>query len=166
MALSGRISSTIGLSLTSAPDIGAASWSSGSGAGVAHTLTDGSAANKASKVFEDHSAATLTYDLDGGALTTPLGATQAAFSRIVSVRISCPSTNSAPVKLSGDFILTKYLIPGADSLSEVTIPIHPGGQFLFVAPDATGVAVTASTGDGLTVTVAGSDAYDIIIVGS
>ena len=49
------------------------------------------------------------------------------------------------------------------------LPVKPGGAFLWVAPDATGVAVTASTGDLLTITNSGAGSavtYYIVVLGA
>jgi hypothetical protein len=136
-----------------------------------HALADGSGANQANKMYQDTAAATTTYDLDSTLAVAATGAgggptTSVSFTRIVAVAIKAAVANSAQIKVGGDFILTKYLVPGADTLSAVTIPVKPGGWFVFTAPDVTGVAVTASTGDEITVTVTGSDAFDILIIGS
>jgi hypothetical protein len=164
--LTARLVSNYSASYVAAQDLGSSSWDLGTSGSVTISLTDGSGANQANKIFQDHAATTTSYDLDGGSLANPLGGSQAAFSRIVSIRLCAASSNSASLALGGDWVLTKYLTPGGDTLANVTIPVHPGGCFLFTAPNATGVAVTASTGDGLTVTVSGSDAFDILVIGS
>jgi hypothetical protein len=161
-----RIVSNVSVSYTAAQDLGSAQWDIGTSGNVTVSLTDGTGANQANKIYQDHAATTTSYDLDGGALTNPLGGSQSAFSRIVSIRLCATSTNSANITLGGDWILTKYLVPAGDTLANVTIPVHPGGCFIFTAPSSTGVAVTATTGDGLTVTVTGSDSFDIVVIGS
>lgn len=128
------------------------------------SLATGTGANQATKIYVASASTTTTVDLDSS-LTFADGST-GSFSRIVAVGILAGSSNSANLKLGGDFILTKYLIPGADTLSAVTIPIHPNGAFSFVAPNATGVAITATTGDELTITVTGSDTFKLVVFGS
>jgi hypothetical protein len=146
-----------------APEQGSLRWELGTDAGQKSiTFTNGSGALAVNKVFVDHAATTTTYDLDGS-LTDPTGST-ISFSRIAMVRIVPATANAAALALGGDFILTKYLTGWVDDA--LTVPIHKTGFWQFVAPDATGVAVTASTGDQLTVTVSGSDEYDILILGS
>jgi hypothetical protein len=129
-----------------------------------YPLTNGSGANNASKIYVATAAVTTTVDLDS-TLTFADGST-GSFSRIVAVGIKPGASNAANLALSGDFILTKYLTPGGDTLANVSIPIHKTGGFSFVAPDATGVAVTATTGDGLTITVSGSDSFSLVVIGS
>jgi len=165
---SGNISSAVSVTYTGTQDLGTASWSSGSAGIKTITLTDGSTANKANKIHVDTIATGTSYDLDAGTLVNPLGVAQAAFSRIVSIRVCAPSTNTAAVTVGGDFIQSKYLVVGGlvDDPITVDIPVAPGGCFLFTAPDATGVAVTASTGDVVTVTPSGSETAYVVIVGS
>lgn len=140
-------------------------------------LTHGSGLNQVNKVFQDSvtlaGSGAQSYDLDGGALLDPTN-TAITFARIALIAIRRTDTPAASTQdenllISGDFILTKYLIPGADTLSAVTIPIHPGGMFLWIAPNSTGVAITATTGDGLTITNASSAdscTFQIVIMGS
>lgn len=163
-ALAGRISSTAAMVLTSTPDAGTATWDYGAAGTFTINLTDGATANKASKIHVDTIATGTSFDLDAGTLTTPLGVAQAAFSRIVMIRVCAPTTNTAVVAVGGDFILSKYLTSWVDDA--LTIPVHPGGCFMFTAPDATGVAVTATTGDVLTVTPSGVETAYIAIIGS
>lgn len=145
----------------------------GTGTGNSFTLseswttsfTDGSSgANKANKIYVKHAATTTTIDLDS-TLTLADGTT-GSFSRIMAVWIKPDSGNSAALSLGGDWLLTKYLVPGGDTLANVTIPINKTGVWGFTAPDATGIAVTATSGDELTITVTGSDAFSIVIIGS
>lgn len=176
MAISGTV--TLGFDITevASPDIGSAtgrvapSW--------VKTLTNGTGIDQANKIFVDSvtlaGSAAQSYDLDGAALVGVLGQVMGAFSRIYGVfirRTDAPaaSTQDENLLIGGDFILTKYLIPGADTLSAVTIPVHPGGCFAFIAPNATGVAVTASTGDVITITNASSAdscTFEIVILAS
>ena len=145
----------------------------GTGTGTSFTLsenwttafTDGSSgANKANKVYVLHAATTTTVDLDS-TLTLADGST-GAFARILAIAIKPDTANSAALTLGGDWLLTKYLIPAGDTLANVTIPINKTGVWMFTAPDATGIAVTATTGDGLTLTVAGSDGFSLVVIGT
>lgn len=166
--LSGDIRNSIGLTYGSSQDLGTASWNSGPAGAFIITLTDGSTANKANKIHVDTITTGTSYDLDAGTLVSPVGVAQAAFSRIVAFRVCAPAANTTAVALTGDFLSTKYLTIGGvvDDPVTVTIPVHPGGCFLWTAPSATGVAVTASTGDVITVTPSGSETAYVVIVGS
>jgi hypothetical protein len=130
----------------------------------AYTLTNGSGANNASKIYVATASTTTIVDLDS-TLTFADGST-GSFSRIVAVAIKPGASNAAALALKGDFILTKYLTPAGDTLANMSIPIHKTGGFTFVAPDATGVAVTATTGDELNITVSGTDSFSLIVIGS
>jgi hypothetical protein len=163
-ALAGKLSNTAAIIFSTAQDSGTASWDYGTAGTFSITLTDGSTANKANKIHVKTITTGTNFDLDAGTLVNPLGVAQAAFSRIVSIRVCAPAANTAAVAVGGDFILTKYLTGWVDDAA--TIPAHPGGCFLFTAPDGTGVAVTASTGDMLTVTPSGSETAFVTIIGS
>lgn len=160
--LGGSFESRIKLQLSGAPDLGSAGWDYASSSATAFTnaFANGTGLNQINKVFVDAAAVTTTYDLDAGTLLDPLGATLAAFSRICGIAIYAPSTNAAAITLGGDFITTKWLPSGA------AVPIAVGGHFEHTVPTLAGIVVTASTGDEVTVTVTGTDAYGIIIIGS
>lgn len=137
------------------------------------SYTTGTGLNQANKIFIDKitlaGSGSTNYDLDG-TLTGPLGSV--SFTRIVSVKVRRTTTPAASTQdenltIGGDFVLTKYLIGWVDDA--LTIPLHPGGVWSFDAPNSTGVAITATTGDVLTITNASSAdscEYEIVIVGS
>lgn len=174
-ATSGSIQITPSVTETATTDLGSASWVYGSSTPWSNTFTSGTGLNQANKVFQDTvslaGSAAQTYDLDS-TLTGPLATV--TFSRIYAIlvqRTDTPtaSTQDENLNVGGDFILTKYLTPGADTLSAVTIPIRPGGTWYFLAPDSTGVAITASTGDQITFTNASSADtvnFKVLILGS
>lgn len=162
--LSGDIRNTIAITYGASQDLGSASWNAGPAGTFSISLTDGSTLNKASKIHVDTITTGTNYDLDAGTLVSPLGVAQTAFSRIVAVRVCAPATNVANVAVGGDFILTKYLTGWVDDA--LTIPVHPGGCLLWTAPSAAGVAVTATTGDMITVTPSGVETAYVVIVGS
>ena len=162
--LTATVRMVVAAEYSGAPDLGSAGWSLGDGGVYSRAFTNGTGINQANKVFQDHGATGTTYDLDAGTLIDPLGAALAAFTRIVAVEIDAPSTNTLPVAVAGDFILSKYLTGWVDDA--LSIPVHPGGCLLWVAPTAAGVAVTATTGDVITVTPSGVEQFDILILGS
>ncbi|UJV43811.1 hypothetical protein CVT30_31835 [Streptomyces sp. AMCC400023] len=130
-------------------------------------LASGVGANQADKIFADTRtlAASATEDLDlAGVLSDPLGAAL-TFARIkaVLVKAAAGNTNNVQVTRPASNGVPLFLAAG-DGLA-----VRPGGLFLWVAPDATGVAVTAGTGDLLTLTnsAAGSSVtYDVVIIGA
>lgn len=164
MALTSVLTVKAVATLTSALDLATAS--------VPLTLTNqirlanGTGANQADLVFHDTRtlAASGTEDLDlAGVLSSALGVTL-TFARIKAVVISAASgnTNSVNVTRPATNGVPLFLAAG-DGLA-----VRPGGVFAWVAPDATGVAVTAGTGDLLTLTnSAGSTSvtYSVVIIG-
>lgn len=130
-------------------------------------LATGTGASQADKVFSDTRTlgASATEDLDvSGALTTPLGSTfvvarikalivTALAGNTNNVNITRPASNGVPLFLAA-----------SDG-----IPVKPGGAFVWVAPDATGIVVTAATGDLITFTNSGgttSVTYSVVIIGA
>jgi len=130
-------------------------------------LGDGTGANQADRLFTDRRtlAASATENLDlAGVLTDAFGATL-TFARIKLVLVTAASanTNNVNVIREGTNGVPLFLA-AADG-----VPVKPGGGFLWWAPDATGVAVTAGTGDLLTFTNSGagtSVTYDVAILGA
>lgn len=130
-------------------------------------LASGTAADQADLVFHDTRtlAASGTEDLDlAGGLTSALGAAltfveckllvvSAAAGNTNNVRVSRPAANGVPLFLAAS--------DGID--------VPPGGVFAWFNPGNGGVAVTAGTGDLITVTnsAAGTAVtYDVIIIGA
>lgn len=129
--------------------------------------TSGTGANQADRIFHDQRtlAASATENLDlAGSLAGPLGST-VTFARIklVMVTAAAANVNNVNVIREGTNGVPLFLALGDGTA------VRPGGGFLWWAPDSTGVAVTASTGDLLTFTnSAGSTSvtYDVIIIGA
>jgi hypothetical protein len=130
-------------------------------------LTSGTGAGAADMQWSDTRtlSASATEDLDlAGSLTGPLGTTL-TFARIKAVLIMAAdgNTNDVQVTRPASNGAPLFLAAG-DGLA-----VKPGGLFLWVAPNAAGVAVTASTGDLLTLTnSAGSTGvtYSIVVLGA
>ena len=69
------------------------------------------------------------------------------------MRVTRPASNGVPLFLAA-----------SDGLD-----VKPGGCFLWLAPDATGVAVTAGTGDLINIANSSSGTsvtYDVVIIGA
>jgi hypothetical protein len=158
-----KVQSSIRAQATGTPDIGSLSFDIGTAGVSSIDFTNGSGSGAINKMFVDTAATTTSYDLDAGSMLDPAGAA-VTFSRIAYVRIIPNTANAAVITVGGDFILTKYLSGWVDDA--LVIPVHLLGRFEFLAPNATGVAVTATTGDVITVTVSGSEGYTIVIFGS
>lgn len=164
MALTATIKAGINATHTSALDLGTASFPLSLLSSI--SLTDGADASEADRIFSDTRtlAASATEDLDlSGALTNAYGTV--IFARIKAVFITAASGNTNDVQLTRPASngVPLFLAAG-DGLS-----VRPGGLFLWACSDATGVAVTAGTGDLLTLTnSAGSTSvtYSIVIIGA
>jgi hypothetical protein len=127
----------------------------------------GTGLDQADKVFHDTRtlAASATEDLDmAGVLIDGFGQT-VTFARIKAVVVIAASgnTNNVNVTRPASNGMAIFLAAGDG------VAVRPNGVFAIAAPDATGYAVTAGTGDLLTFTnSAGSTSvtYTIIIIGA
>ena len=129
--------------------------------------TTGAGANQANEVFSDTRtlADNTSESLDlAGSLTNPFGVT-VAFARVKLIYIK--NKSSTQVLSIGGAASNQFVNWVADS-SDI-IKLRPGGVLLLIAPDATGYAVTAGTGDLLKIAngnAGQSTDYDIILVGA
>lgn len=132
------------------------------------TLTSGVGANQADRIFHDTRplSASANEDLDlAGGVTDALGQT-VTFARVKGIIVVAPSANVNNVVVGGAATNT---FVGPFGAATHTAHVRPGGWQAFVAPDATGWAVTAGTGDLLRLAnSAGGSAvnYDIVIIGA
>lgn len=133
------------------------------------SFSDGEAASKAEAMWHDTRtiAASGTEDLDlAGVLVSGLLGTAITFKSIKAILIRAASTNTNNVVISRP-AANGFLLFGA--ASDALAGLTPGGMFLFTDPSAAGVAVTAGTGDLLTITnSAGTTGvtYDVLIIGT
>lgn len=130
-------------------------------------LASGTGADQANLIFHDTRtlAASATEDLDlAGVLVDALGDTL-TFARIKAVIVAAASGNTNNVNVTRPASNGVPLFLAASD----GIAVRPGGVFAWIAPDATAVAVTASTGDLLTLTNSSSGTsvtFDVVIVGA
>lgn len=128
---------------------------------VDFSLTNGTGASQCNMIFSDTRTLTATSEtLDlAGALTGAFGSTL-TFTKLKVLYIRNTSTTdnlivgnaTNPVPLFSD-ASDKY-------------PIPPGGILLITAPNASGIAVTASTGDGIKIDAGSATiTYDIVMIG-
>ncbi|MFF7452102.1 MULTISPECIES: hypothetical protein [unclassified Streptomyces] len=133
------------------------------------SLTDGTAAGQANKVFHDRRtlAASATEDLDlAGVLLDAFGAA-ITFARVKGLYISADAANVNNVVVGAAASNTWATLLNATG----TLTLRPGAGFMAMAGglDATAYAVTAGTGDLLKVANSGAGTpvtYDIVIVGA
>jgi hypothetical protein len=166
MALTTKLSVALGLSLKTTADLGSNSGTRSLAAAL--TLVDGVDAGEADVAFVDTRtlAASADEDLDlaGGGL---LGVDGAAFAparvKLLVVKASADNAN--------DVVVTRPASNGVPVFGAAgdAVSVRPGGVLVLAAVDATGYAVTASTGDLINVANSGSGTgvtYDVAIVGA
>jgi hypothetical protein len=164
MALSATIQAKINASHTNVLDLGTATFPLSVIQSLA--LTDGTGADQADRIFSDTRtlSASATEDLDlSGSLTNAYGTVTFARIKAILVIADSANTNNVNVTRPASNGVPLFLAAG-DGL-----PVRPGGIFMWACSDATGVAVTASTGDLITLTnSAGSTSvtYTVIIIGA
>lgn len=164
MALSATIKASIDGQHTSVLDLGAASFPLRLAQSL--TLTDGTGASQIDRVFSDTRtlSASATEDLDlSGSLTNAYGTVTFARVKAVFVVADSANTNNVNVTRPASNGFPLFLAAG-DGL-----PVRPNGIFMWACSDATGVAVTAGTGDLITFTnSAGSTSvtYSVVILGA
>lgn len=165
MALSTELLVELDANLTSALDL--VTVSSPLALSKRTRLTSGTGLGAADMQWSDTRtlAASATEDLDlAGSLTGPLG-TSLTFARVKLIYVTAlaANTNDVQVTRPASNGVPLFLAAG-DGLA-----VKPGGSFLWAAPNAAGVAVTAATGDLLTMTnsAAGTSVtYSIVIIGA
>lgn len=130
-------------------------------------FASGVGANQADRLWHGQRTlnASATEDLDlAGVLTDVFGAAftlaklrllwvRAAIGNTNNVNVTRPAANGVPIFLAA-----------SDGL-----PVVPGGSFMYVAPNAAGIAVTGGTGDLITFTNSAggtSVTYDVVILGT
>jgi hypothetical protein len=165
MALTTRVDLRLTRTLTNALDLETPTSASTYTALI--DMATGTGAGLADMTWSDQRtlSASATEDLDlAAALTGPLGTTL-TFARVKAVLVKAASGNTNDVQITRPASNGVPLFLAASD----GIAVKPGGLFLWVAPNAAGVAVTAGTGDLITVTnSAGSTSvtYDVIVVGA
>jgi hypothetical protein len=165
MALTSRVSLELVASLTGTADFGAPSSRPSFARQI--NLTNGTGANQADRVWTDQRtvAASANEDLDlTGTLVDVLGATL-TLARVKVLYIAAAGTNTNNVVVGA-----AAANPWAGLLNGTgTLTLRPGAFFVAAAPGATGMAVTAGTGDLLRIANSGagtSVTYDIAVIGA
>jgi hypothetical protein len=165
VAQTSRITARVESDLTSALDLVTATSELDSNTQI--NLESGTGLGAADMQWSDTRtlAASATEDLDlAGSLTGPLGTTL-TFARIKAVLVKALAANT------NDVNVTRPASNGAPLFLAASdgLAVKPGGLFLWVAPNAAGAAVTAATGDLLTLTNSSSGTpvtYSIIVIGA
>ena len=163
---SAKVGVSTAFDFSSTVDIGtvthAAAWS------PSYAFTDGTGANQAKVAFADERTLTASssenLDLAGG-LTDAFGNT-ITFTKIKALAVQASSGNTNDVLVGG--AASNGFITWVGDATDV-VKVKPGGMFVIVAPDSTGLAVTAGTGDILKIAnSAGSTSvtYKIVVIGT
>ena len=153
--LSGQVVDTL--------DVGAITYPASFGAN--YNFADGTGGDQAKKIWTDTRTltASATENLDlAGVLVDAFGVTL-TFTKVKALIVTAAAANTNDVLVGGHASGVLFFANAND-----IVKVRPGGMFALVSPDSTGYAVTASTGDLLTVAnSAGSTSvtYTIIIIG-
>lgn len=126
-------------------------------------LTFGGGANQSTLVFTDTRSTASAEDLDvnAGALTDAFGNTF-TITDMKTLIVCASAANTTNVLLGGDAASVPFLDTAA-----TTTTIKPGGCRVFTDPSATGIVVTAATGDIIQVAPSsGTVVYDIVVIGA
>lgn len=168
MTLSSKASVTVTANQSEALDLGVRS--SALSKVYTATLTNGTAAGQADRVFHDTRtlAPSATENLDlAGVLTDPLG-TALTFVKVKALIVAAAAANTNDVVVGGDVTNTFFPMFGAETDS---LKIRPGAVLALIcgAADAAGYAAAAGTADLLKVTNGGAGTpvtYDVIVIGT
>lgn len=150
--------------LADAPDLGSSSYVLNYN--KSYSLTNGTSADMANMIWTDTRTivASGTDDLDlAGVLADAYGAT-ITFTKIKGIIISAAAANTNLVLVGGN---TNGFVNWVADKTDI-IKVRPGGTFALYANDSTGYAVTASTGDILTIANSSSGTsvtYDVVLIG-
>jgi hypothetical protein len=135
---------------------------------VNQAFTDGAGASQVDRMFSDTrtlaASASESLDLAGGALPDAFGVAL-TFARVKAIFVRASALNTNNVVLSRP---AANGVPFLDAASDAH-SIAPGGCVLLMRPDAAGWAVTAGTGDLITLANSGAGttvSYDIVILGA
>ncbi|WP_068925032.1 hypothetical protein [Planobispora rosea] len=130
-------------------------------------FSDGAGLNAANRIWSDERtlAASATENLDfAGSLTDAFGAT-ITLARVKALIVAASSANSNNVVVGGGSNPFTNWVSGTTP----AVIVRPGGLLALVAPDATGYAVTAGTGDQLQMANSGAGSsvtYQIVVIGA
>jgi len=168
MALTTELTAQVIATYTSALDLGTVALPLNYRARV--NLTSGTAAGAADLLFTDTRtvAASSDDDLDlAGGLTDSFG-TSLTFVKVKALVVTAASGNTNNVILGGD--ATSTFLTWVESEADAVV-LRPGATLALFAgeADATGYAVTATTGDLLRISNSGAGSsvtYSIVIIGT
>lgn len=165
-SLNARVLVSVTGELANSLDVGSVSYPFSFG--VNQLFADGTGADQAKEVWTDTRTltASATENLDLAGVLVDVFGTVLIFTKIKALIVKADAGNTNDV-LVGGHASAAFVSMFSDATDVVRV--KPGGMFAITAPDATGLAVTATTGDLLKVTnSAGTTAvtYTIVIIGT
>ncbi len=164
-SITAKVNLSVVAELANSLDVGSVTYPVSYGAN--YLFTDGTGADNAKEMWTDTRTLTASAaeNLDlAGVLTDVFGNTL-TFTKIKAIIVKADSANTNDVVIGNHATAAFFPMFGA---ATHTCLVKPGGMVAFVAPNATGYAVTATTADMLTMTnSAGSTSviYTIIVIG-
>jgi hypothetical protein len=167
MAVTANVSMGVAGSQTATADLGTVTYPYSASFGASYTT--GTGAGQVDRVYTKTTtlSASGTGDIDlAGSLTDALGNTSISFARIKSIQVTAAAANTNNVQVTRPASNgTAIFMAAGDGIS-----LRPGAAFAWASgiADATGVAVTAGTGDLITFTNSAgttSVTYTVVITG-
>lgn len=132
------------------------------GKALSYTWASGTLVNQADRVWSDTRTTAGTDSLDLNASLTDAFGDSFTLARVKALLVAASGTNVGDVRVTRPTNGVQILGATGDYVT-----VRPGGAFLWVAPDVTGVAVTSGTSDLLDiVSSSGSVTFDIAIIGA
>lgn len=164
-SITAKVALSVVADLANSLDVGSVSYPVNYGA--TYLLSDGTGADQAKELWTDTRTLTASSseNLDlAGVLTDVFGNTL-TFTKIKALIVKADAANTNDVVVGGHATAAC-----ASFFNDATdkVKVKPGGLVAFVAPDANGYAVTATTADLLTVANSAggtSVTYTIIVIG-
>lgn len=165
-SLSARVNLSIVATLLNSLDVGAVDYPVNYGAN--YVFTDGTGADQAKEIFTDTRTltASATENIDFAGVLTDAFGNVLTFTKIKALIVKAAAGNTNDVLVGGHATAAIATLFG-DATDKARV--KPGGMVAWVAPDANGYAVTATTADLLTVanSAGGTSVdYTIIIIGT
>lgn len=165
-SLTAKINLSVVADLANSVDVGSVNYPLSYGAN--YVMTDGTGADQAKEVFTDTRTltASASENLDLAGVLTDVFGNALTFTKIKALIVKADAANTNDVLVGGHATAAIATLFG-DATDKVRV--KPGGMVAFVAPDANGYAVTATTADMLTVTNSAggtSVTYTVIIIGT
>lgn len=165
-SITAKVNLSVVADLENSVDVGSVSYPLSYGAN--YILTDGTGANQAKELFTDTRtlSASASENLDLAGVLADVFGNVLTFTKIKALIVKADAANTNDVLVGGHASAAVATLFG-DATDKARV--KPGGMVAWVAPDAAGYAVTATTADMLTIANSSSGTsvtYTIIIIGT